>query len=441
MQDAGGSGEEITERAPRQASPGHGRGDTRGNAGEEALSVRVRRRFSSREIQGRCEGPWIGRALRWKGMRLSTPGLILAGLILLRTLPASASDGTSLEVLCSYYGESLDASSEENRMLLDTLDDMTVGEDGPGLEETRLRLELKRLETERSLLDLLCGGERLTVQKRQRAEALIRKARQARCHAEGKLLARAEVDPSSSESRQRQDFYRQRVERCIESGIAAAEVRFASADGGVVYGNLRGAGDHGVVLAHGGRFTKESWAGQAAVLADAGFLVLAFDFRGRGRSRGPEGAPPDGEYHDVLGAVRYLRGSQGVETVTVIGASFGGWAAARAVVEVEPGEIDRLVLLAHSPIEMPESLAGCKLFIVAEDDVRGGGIRRLEEIRAQYERSPAPKLLEVLPGSAHAQHLFQTDQAERLMGEILGFLKAPCAEALDTPETSPVRRN
>lgn len=362
--------------------------------------------------------------------RLGLRCLLLAGLGLSLAPSVSAADGSPIEVLCGYYGERGDASAAEHRMLLEALDEPTgKSEEATRLEETRHRLELKRLEAERSLLDLLCeAGSELTLPERHRAEGLIREARQARCHAEGKLLARAEAASGSPAAQRHLAFYRERVERCIESGVAAAEVRFPSADGGVVFGTLRGGGAHGVVLAHGGRFTKESWREQAKVLGEAGYLVLAFDFRGRGRSRGPEGAPPGGEHNDVLGAVRYLRGSQGVETLTVIGASFGGWAAARAVVEAEPHEIDRLVLLAHSPIETPEALTGCKLFVVAEDDVRGGGVRRLEEIRDQYERSPPPKRLEVLPGSAHAQHLFRTDQAEPLMDEILGFLEAPCAE-------------
>jgi len=46
-------------------------------------------------------------------------------------------------------------------------------------------------------------------------------------------------------------------------------------------------------------------------------------------------------------------------------------------------------------------------------------------IRAHYERTPSPKELIVLEGSAHAQFIFATDQGERLMREILGFLSAP----------------
>lgn len=66
--------------------------------------------------------------------------------------------------------------------------------------------------------------------------------------------------------------------------------------------------------------------------------------------------------------------------------------------------------------------------LLAEGDVRGEGVPRLPDIRDQYERAPGPKELVLLEGSAHAQHLFATDQGERLMAEILRFLSAPTAE-------------
>jgi len=202
-------------------------------------------------------------------------------------------------------------------------------------------------------------------------------------------------------------------------------VSFPTDDGGLIYADLYGKGERGVLLAHGGRFNKESWKKQAPELAKAGFLVLAIDFRGRGQSRGPAKASGDEGYPlDVLAAVRYLH-SHGAKSVSVVGASFGGWAAARASVAAKPGEIDRLVLLAHSPIKDPERMQGRKLFIVARDDTRGDGVVRLDEIRKQFEDTPGPKELVVLDGSAHAQFLFDTDQGPRLLREILRFLSAP----------------
>jgi pimeloyl-ACP methyl ester carboxylesterase len=201
-------------------------------------------------------------------------------------------------------------------------------------------------------------------------------------------------------------------------------VSFPTQDGGVIYADVYGGSDRAVVLAHGGRFTKESWATQARTFAEAGFRVVAIDFRGRGQSRGgPDSkSPEDGVHFDVLAAVRYLR-QTGARSVSVVGASFGGWAAAQAS-SMAPGEIDRLVLLAATVSE-PERLLGRKLFILTRDDFSGDGVPRLPEIRLQYERTPGPKKLVLLKGSAHAQYIFQTDQSERLMTEILRFISEP----------------
>ena len=53
----------------------------------------------------------------------------------------------------------------------------------------------------------------------------------------------------------------------------------------LIYADLYGTGNRGVVLAHGGQFNKESWRDQALALTRAGFRALAIDFRGYGQSR------------------------------------------------------------------------------------------------------------------------------------------------------------
>jgi pimeloyl-ACP methyl ester carboxylesterase len=170
-------------------------------------------------------------------------------------------------------------------------------------------------------------------------------------------------------------------------------------------------------------FNKESWKKQAQSLMKAGFRVLAIDFRGYGQSRGPQSKPgDDGAEYDVMARVRYLR-KTGAKTVPVIGASFGGAAAADASIEAEPGEIDRLVLLA-AWTDHPAEIRGRKLFIVARDDANDDG-PRLPKIRANYEKAAGPKELVILDGSAHAQFIFATDQGEFLMSEILRFLSQP----------------
>ena len=182
------------------------------------------------------------------------------------------------------------------------------------------------------------------------------------------------------------------------------------------------AADRAVLLVHGGRFTKESWAPQVPALVGAGFEVLAIDLRGHGRSHGPgEADASDAQLAlDVLAAVRYLH-SHGAKTVSIIGGSMGGAAAGDAPSTSNPGEIDRIVMLGAAPNLPADRLKSPSLFIVARDDTSGDG-PRLPGIRAQYEKAPQPKKLIILEGSAHAQYLFQTDQADRVMREISEWL-------------------
>lgn len=212
----------------------------------------------------------------------------------------------------------------------------------------------------------------------------------------------------------------------LVAGAAAAQktVSFPTEDGGLVYADVYGEGVRGVVLAHGGRFNKESWEQQARTLASAGFQVLAIDFRGYGKSKGPGDAHPmDAPLHlDVLAAVRYLR-ETGAKSVSIVGGSMGAGAAGDASIASRPGQIDRLVFLGGSPNGPAEKLKSASLFIVARDDSNDDG-PRLPRIQEQYKKAPEPKALIILEGSAHAQYLFQTDQAERIMREILKFLSA-----------------
>jgi len=199
-------------------------------------------------------------------------------------------------------------------------------------------------------------------------------------------------------------------------------VSFASEDGALIFADLYGSGDRGVVLAHGGQFTKESWQPQAQRLSKEGYRVVAFDFRGFGKSHGPGDSDMDTApmQLDVLAAVHYLR-NNGAKTVAVIGGSFGGGAAADASIASQPGEIDRLILLAAEGNGPPERIKAPLLEIVARDDANDDG-PRLPHIRVWFDKVPQPKELIVLDGSAHAQFIFQTEQAERMMENVLTFL-------------------
>jgi pimeloyl-ACP methyl ester carboxylesterase len=191
------------------------------------------------------------------------------------------------------------------------------------------------------------------------------------------------------------------------------EVSFATADSGIVFANMYGEGDHAVVLAHGAIFNKESWDTLARLLSSRGLKVLAIDFRGYGKSKA--GSKSRALYEDILAAIRYLH-REGSKRVSVIGGSMGGGATAQAAVEASEREIDRLIFLSPAPIQNPDLIKGNKLFIASEDE------RLVSRIKKQYKNAPEPKKLVLLKGSAHAQHIFKTDQSEQLTKLILEFL-------------------
>ena len=210
---------------------------------------------------------------------------------------------------------------------------------------------------------------------------------------------------------------------CSLLAAAQEHVTFATDDGAQIAADLYGKGLRGVVLAHGGRFTKESWKDQAQALARAGFRVLAFDFRGFGQSHGPGDkdmytAPLE---LDVLAAVRYLR-EHGARSVSVVGGSFGGDEAAKACLAARPGEINRLVMLAAYSDAPADKLRVPLLEIVGRDDRSGDG-PRLPAIQKWFARARPPKKLVVLDTAEHAQFLFQTEYAEQVMREITQFLR------------------
>ena len=201
----------------------------------------------------------------------------------------------------------------------------------------------------------------------------------------------------------------------LGTAVAASfrEVSFETQDKGDIHGNLYGEGDHAIVLAHGAIFNKESWEHLAARLASEGHQVLAIDFRGYGKSKA--GNQAGALYLDVLGAVEYLH-LAGAKRVSVVGASMGGGASAEASAASEKGRIDRLILLAASPIRRPENLKGNKLFIVSAGD----GLT--SRVKQQFEKAPELKKLVVLDGNAHAQHIFKTAQGAKLTQLIVDWL-------------------
>jgi len=197
-------------------------------------------------------------------------------------------------------------------------------------------------------------------------------------------------------------------------GQAVKSVVFPTADGGEITADLYPSGRRAVVLAHGAIFDKESWRPLAKELAHFGITVLAIDFRGYGDSRG--GTKGSAREEDILGALACLR-SLGYDTVSVLGASMGAAASARAAVLAGPGQIDRLILLSPVSIKTPQKLRARFIIYIAS---KNEGLA--PSIQKQYEQAPPPKMIYWIEGRAHAQHIFKTAQGQKLTRLIIGLL-------------------
>lgn len=196
---------------------------------------------------------------------------------------------------------------------------------------------------------------------------------------------------------------------CGGASPPARPIELRAGDGGIVAADLYGTTGPGVVLAPGAAFDRTSWRAFAEHLVAHGRRALAIDFRDRSRL--------ELSAADVLLAVDELH-RLGAEPVAVVGASLGGAAAATAVAEAGPGRVDRLVLLSPAPFPDPGRLRVPVLFLATEREPN------VERVRELFRATPEPKRLLVLPGTAHAQHVFETDEAERLRGAVVDFLRA-----------------
>jgi pimeloyl-ACP methyl ester carboxylesterase len=123
--------------------------------------------------------------------------------------------------------------------------------------------------------------------------------------------------------------------RCLTSEELRDEVWFDAPDGAHLSGVVLGQGRTGVLLAHQRWFNLCSWMPFARTLAQQGFRVLAFDFRGFGISPPMSGRAGRSLDLDVAGGVGYLR-RQGVDRVVLVGASMGATSALMVASQDQP---------------------------------------------------------------------------------------------------------
>jgi len=195
------------------------------------------------------------------------------------------------------------------------------------------------------------------------------------------------------------------------------KVSFPASDGVRLDGRLFGDGSSAVVLSHMRPSDQSSWFRFAGRLADAGYLVLTYDFRGY--CPGGDGGCSQGSrdiaamWQDVVGAIDFVR-SRGATSVSLVGASMGGTAslvaAAREGVEVRavitlsaPASVEGLVVDGA----LLSRVSVGKLFIAGVGDAVAAS-----DAESLYAQAPPPKRVEIVPADDHGTDLLTGSQAE-----------------------------
>ncbi len=198
-----------------------------------------------------------------------------------------------------------------------------------------------------------------------------------------------------------------RSPRCLALVVLLLLVAGCGSSGGAGSGGERvgvgdgdaltwGDGDYGVVLAHGAAFDAASWEEQAVALAEAGATVVAVE---------------DISPESIEAAVDQLN-EDGIDDVALIGGSAGADAILQLVSD-QPDLPDQLILL--SPNTTVEGLGEQpKLFIASEDEP----VADVSEELASSAPGDDNEAL-ILPGSAHAQNIFETDQGDEVLDAML----------------------
>ncbi len=196
-------------------------------------------------------------------------------------------------------------------------------------------------------------------------------------------------------------------------------VTFQSEDGITLGGTLYGSGRVGVILSHMFPTDQTGWAGLAQEMANLGYLVLTYDFRGYGQSEGQ--VQIDQIDKDLRAAVAFIR-QQGAEKVALVGASMGGTATVKIAAE-DPGIV--AVVVWSSPLafrgltaELSEvaALTMPALFLGAEADPVTADTQRMSET------APSAELF-IYSGDGHGTFTLEMTQGPEVEAKFLGFIQ------------------
>ena len=192
-------------------------------------------------------------------------------------------------------------------------------------------------------------------------------------------------------------------------------VRFRTEDSEDLWGSVFGSGEIAVILAHMRGRDQTSWFPFARFIAESGYKVLTFDFRGYGKSTGIKDTRMD---RDLEAAIAYMR-AKGAQQVVLIGASMGGTAVIELASESQvqgvaalspPAEFGRI-----NALTAVESMVIPLLLIVSENDYQYYSDAR------KIESAAAATQFLVVEGQQHGTNMIAEHRNE-IFANLLAFL-------------------
>ena len=200
--------------------------------------------------------------------------------------------------------------------------------------------------------------------------------------------------------------------------VTSTAVQFSTSDHITLAGQLFGQGTTAVVCSHMLNTTQQIWinTGLPQRLAQRGYLVLTYDFRGTGQSQGQYN--PSMNALDLSAAVNFVR-QQGATRLVLLGASMGGTASLKVAASMPVAAVVTLSAPLNYGVAITnqdlQGMGGAKLFINSQGDAYA------TDTTFMFGEVRSPKELHLYDGEAHGTEIFTTDDTD-LTWRILAFL-------------------
>ncbi len=200
--------------------------------------------------------------------------------------------------------------------------------------------------------------------------------------------------------------------------VPSRNVQFMTSDHLKLAGLLFGHGKVAVICSHMLHSTGQIWSdsGIAQQLAQRGYLVLTYDFRGNGDSQGRSDITKLDV--DLRAAMTFIR-QQGATKIILMGASMGGSATLDVASKVPVAATITLSAPMNFEVDLTNEvpkISAPKLFINSQDDDYA------QDTQQMFASARPPKEIHLYPGSAHGTYIFDGNNSADLTARILAFV-------------------